>query len=110
MAIEKDEGKAIVEAAGDARAVILQNHGLLTMGKTIDEAAYLFMLMEKHVMHNYWLMLLSQKINQNNILLIVKLNILLVSLVILLFYILFSNQITSWKKDYLMVISNLQVS
>ena len=46
MAIEKDEGKAIAEAAGDARAVILQNHGLLTMGKTIDEAAYLFMLME----------------------------------------------------------------
>lgn len=47
VAIEKDEGKAIAEAAGNARAVILQNHGLLTMGKTIDEAAYLFMLMEK---------------------------------------------------------------
>lgn len=46
VALEKDEGKAIAEAAGDARAVILQNHGLLTMGKTIDEAAYLFTLME----------------------------------------------------------------
>ena len=47
MGIDKDVGKAIAESAGDARALILHNHGLLTMGKTIDEAAYLFMLMEK---------------------------------------------------------------
>ncbi|OBA22447.1 arad-like aldolase/epimerase [Metschnikowia bicuspidata var. bicuspidata NRRL YB-4993] len=47
VAIEGDEGQEIADAAGGARAVILQNHGLLTMGKTVDEAAYLFMLMEK---------------------------------------------------------------
>ncbi|CCG26036.1 hypothetical protein CORT_0C06640 [Candida orthopsilosis Co 90-125] len=47
VALEKDEGKAIAEAAGDVRCVILQNHGLLTMGSTIDEAAYLFTLMDK---------------------------------------------------------------
>ena len=27
--------------------MILRNHGLLTVGSTVDEAAYLFMLMEK---------------------------------------------------------------
>lgn len=47
VALEGDEGKEIAEAAAGARAVILQNHGLLTMGKTVDEAAYLFTLMEK---------------------------------------------------------------
>lgn len=47
VALEGDEGKEIAEAAAGARAVILQNHGLLTMGKTVDEAAYLFTLLEK---------------------------------------------------------------
>ncbi|RCK63361.1 Meiotically up-regulated gene 14 protein [Candida viswanathii] len=47
VALEKDEGRAIADATGGvARAVILQNHGLLTLGETIDEAAYLFTLME----------------------------------------------------------------
>ncbi|PVH68103.1 arad-like aldolase/epimerase [Cadophora sp. DSE1049] len=32
--------------AGDTKAVILQNHGLLTVGSTVDEAMYLFMAME----------------------------------------------------------------
>lgn len=47
VALEKDEGREIAHAAAGARAVILQNHGLLTMGKTVDEAAYLFTLMER---------------------------------------------------------------
>ncbi|GEQ67000.1 hypothetical protein JCM33374_g663 [Metschnikowia sp. JCM 33374] len=47
VAIEGEEGKEIAEAARGARTVILQNHGLLTMGTTVDEAAYLFTLMEK---------------------------------------------------------------
>lgn len=47
VALESDEGKAIAKASGDAMAVILQNHGLLTLGKTIDEAAYLFTLLER---------------------------------------------------------------
>ncbi|KAI3404486.2 hypothetical protein KGF56_002678 [Candida oxycetoniae] len=47
VALEKDEGSAIAKAAGSANAIILQNHGLLTLGETIDGAAYLFTLMEK---------------------------------------------------------------
>lgn len=47
VAIEGDEGREIAEAAAGARCVILQNHGLLTMGASVDEAAYLFTLMEK---------------------------------------------------------------
>lgn len=31
----------------DNKAIILQNHGLLTVGETIDEAIYLFGLMER---------------------------------------------------------------
>lgn len=47
VALENDEGKEIAMAANGARTVILQNHGLLTMGTTVDEAAYMYMLMEK---------------------------------------------------------------
>ncbi|KAI5960061.1 uncharacterized protein KGF55_004784 [Candida pseudojiufengensis] len=48
VALDKNEGIEIAEAAGPiVKAMILTNHGLLTMGKTIDEAAYLFCLMEK---------------------------------------------------------------
>lgn len=47
VAIEKEEGQAIARAAGKFnRCIILQNHGLLTAGKTVDEAGYLFTLME----------------------------------------------------------------
>lgn len=47
VALEDEEGFEIAEAANGAKAVILQNHGLLTMGETVDEAAYLLTLMEK---------------------------------------------------------------
>lgn len=47
VALEEDEGFEIAEAANGAKAVILQNHGLLTMGETVDEAGYLFSLMER---------------------------------------------------------------
>lgn len=47
VALESDEGREIAAAANGARTVILQNHGLLTMGKTVDEAAYMFTVMEK---------------------------------------------------------------
>ncbi|ODQ46520.1 hypothetical protein PICMEDRAFT_16391 [Pichia membranifaciens NRRL Y-2026] len=47
VAIEKEEGEAIAKAAGESnRCIILQNHGLLTAGRTVDEAGYLFTLME----------------------------------------------------------------
>lgn len=47
VALESNEGTEIAKASGNTNAVILQNHGLLTLGKTIDEAAYLFTLLEK---------------------------------------------------------------
>lgn len=47
VAIEVAEGEAIAKAAGEKnRCVFLQNHGLLTAGETVDEAGYLFTLME----------------------------------------------------------------
>jgi ribulose-5-phosphate 4-epimerase/fuculose-1-phosphate aldolase len=43
-----DEGKRIAQALGDHKAVILANHGLLTVGTTsVDEAAWWFITMER---------------------------------------------------------------
>ena len=47
VALEAEEGIHISKALGDGKGVILQNHGLLTVGNTVDEAAYLFTLLEK---------------------------------------------------------------
>lgn len=47
VALESDEGTEIAFASQGKAAVILQNHGLLTVGETVDEAAYLFCLLEK---------------------------------------------------------------
>lgn len=47
VALEANEGHAIAEALGNGKGVILQNHGLLTVGATVDEAAYLYTLMER---------------------------------------------------------------
>jgi ribulose-5-phosphate 4-epimerase/fuculose-1-phosphate aldolase len=41
------EGRRIAEALGDCKAVILRNHGLLTVGKSVDEAAWWFITMER---------------------------------------------------------------
>ncbi|KAH8655494.1 class II aldolase [Xylariales sp. PMI_506] len=46
IAFEADEGVRIAQALGNKRCAILQNHGLLTTGKTVDEAAFLYTLME----------------------------------------------------------------
>ncbi|RKP29980.1 arad-like aldolase/epimerase [Metschnikowia bicuspidata] len=46
VAIDLKEGIEIANALGNCKGVILQNHGLLTVGKTVDEAAYLYTLME----------------------------------------------------------------
>lgn len=40
------EGDEIAEALGDMPAAILQNHGILTVGKSVDTAAGLFLQME----------------------------------------------------------------
>lgn len=42
-----DGGKRIAAAMGGARATILRNHGLLTVGATVDAAVGYFLLMER---------------------------------------------------------------
>jgi ribulose-5-phosphate 4-epimerase/fuculose-1-phosphate aldolase len=42
-----DEGARIAEALGGKKAAILANHGLLTVGRTVDEAAWWFITMER---------------------------------------------------------------
>jgi ribulose-5-phosphate 4-epimerase/fuculose-1-phosphate aldolase len=42
-----EEGKRIAAALGDSKAVILRNHGLLTVGDTVDAAAWWFITMER---------------------------------------------------------------
>jgi ribulose-5-phosphate 4-epimerase/fuculose-1-phosphate aldolase len=44
---ELDEGKRIAHALGANKAVILANHGLLTVGQSVDEAAWWFITMER---------------------------------------------------------------
>jgi ribulose-5-phosphate 4-epimerase/fuculose-1-phosphate aldolase len=48
IVFEGDEAQKLAQSvSGRNKGVILQNHGLLTVGKTVDEAAYLFSLMER---------------------------------------------------------------
>lgn len=47
VVIDTEEGKRIAHALGDHKAAILRNHGLLTVGQTIDEAAWWFITMER---------------------------------------------------------------
>lgn len=48
VVILQEESDRIAAAMGSShRALILQNHGLLTAGGTVDEAAYLFTLLER---------------------------------------------------------------
>lgn len=46
VVLAPDEGKKIAEALGNKKAVILQNHGLLTVGPTIEAAAWWFISMD----------------------------------------------------------------
>lgn len=47
IANESSEGEKIAKSLGTGKASILMNHGLLTVGQTVDEAAFLFCLMER---------------------------------------------------------------
>lgn len=47
VVLDNSEGKRIAAALGDCKAGILQNHGLLTVGETIDAAAWWFITMER---------------------------------------------------------------
>ncbi len=44
---DMSEGDRIAAALGHRKAVILQNHGILTVGQTVDEAAWFFITMDR---------------------------------------------------------------
>ncbi|VUC25719.1 unnamed protein product, partial [Clonostachys rosea] len=48
VVLEESEGQRLADCLGEkGKGLILLNHGLLTVGKTVDEAAYLYTLMER---------------------------------------------------------------
>ncbi|KAL1893529.1 hypothetical protein Sste5346_006358 [Sporothrix stenoceras] len=48
IVLDREEGKRIAAVLGDHnKAVILQNHGLLTVGRSVDEAAFWFLSLDK---------------------------------------------------------------
>jgi ribulose-5-phosphate 4-epimerase/fuculose-1-phosphate aldolase len=47
VVLDLEEGKRIAHALGDRKAVILSNHGNLTVGHSVDEAVWWFITMER---------------------------------------------------------------
>jgi ribulose-5-phosphate 4-epimerase/fuculose-1-phosphate aldolase len=47
VVLDLDEGKRIAHALAGNKAAILRNHGLLTVGQTVDEAVWWFITMER---------------------------------------------------------------
>jgi ribulose-5-phosphate 4-epimerase/fuculose-1-phosphate aldolase len=47
VVLDVEEGKKIAHALGGHKAAILRNHGLLTVGQSVDEAAWWFITMER---------------------------------------------------------------
>ena len=47
VVLDTDEGDRIAAALKDKKAVILKNHGLLTVGGSVEEAVYWFVSMER---------------------------------------------------------------
>lgn len=47
VVLDLEEGKRIAHALGDNKAAILRNHGLLTVGSSVDAAAWWFITMER---------------------------------------------------------------
>jgi len=45
--VADDEGRIISGALGDAKSILLANHGLLTAGSSVEEAAYLAVFFER---------------------------------------------------------------
>jgi ribulose-5-phosphate 4-epimerase/fuculose-1-phosphate aldolase len=46
VVLDQDEGRRIAEALGPHKAVILRNHGLLTVGATVEAAAWSYIAMD----------------------------------------------------------------
>jgi ribulose-5-phosphate 4-epimerase/fuculose-1-phosphate aldolase len=47
VVLDTSEGKRIAEALGNKKAIILRNHGHLTVGQTVDEAAWWYISFER---------------------------------------------------------------
>lgn len=47
VVLDVEEGKRIAAALGGTKAAILRNHGLLTVGRSVDEAVWWFITMER---------------------------------------------------------------
>lgn len=47
VVLAEKEGKNIAACLGQTKAALLQNHGLLTVGQTVEEAVFWFLSMEK---------------------------------------------------------------
>ena len=47
VVLDTEEGKRIAHALGGAKAAILRNHGNLTVGRSVDEAVWWFVTMER---------------------------------------------------------------
>jgi ribulose-5-phosphate 4-epimerase/fuculose-1-phosphate aldolase len=47
VVLSTDEGQRIATTLGDRKALILRNHGLLTVGRSVDEAAWWFIAMDR---------------------------------------------------------------
>jgi ribulose-5-phosphate 4-epimerase/fuculose-1-phosphate aldolase len=47
VVLDDEEGRRIGRALGAHKAVILRNHGMLTVGETVDSAAWWFLTLER---------------------------------------------------------------
>lgn len=47
VVLDREEGRRIAKTLGNGKAIILQNHGLLTVGQSVDEAAFWFISLDK---------------------------------------------------------------
>lgn len=47
LVLERDEGERIAAQLGQCRAAILRHHGLLTVGRSVEEAAWWFITMDR---------------------------------------------------------------
>lgn len=47
VVLAAEEGRSIAQCVGTKKAALLQNHGILTLGESVDEAVFWFMSMDK---------------------------------------------------------------
>src|SRR5918911_102790 len=47
VVLDPSEGRRIASTLGEKKAIILRNHGLLTVGRSVDEAVYWFVALER---------------------------------------------------------------